>query len=138
MAEASVEQPAAPEPVPAAEATPPAESKESKPAITTTTPRQMLRFAQDRKAGTFSRKPQYAAEMRFHRPNMKADAFEVELLKKNGTFVHSSSPLKIPVPQIVNHHADKVYGTNDADCHSANTNPGFSRNPLGGFYTQIR
>jgi hypothetical protein len=123
-----------PESAPAADAAP----MEMTPPIGTVTPRQMMGFDPSRKAKTFSRKPQYAAEMRFHKPNMKADAFEVDLLKKSGTFVNSSAPLKIPVPQIVNHHADKVYGSNDADCHSANTNPGFSRNPLGGFYTQIR
>jgi hypothetical protein len=134
MAEVSMEQPAAPEPAPAVVASPEAESQP----VMTVTPRQMMRYDPGRKAKTFARKPAYAAEMRFHKPNMKADAFEVELLKKNGTFVHSAAPLKIPVPSIVNHHADKVYGTNDADCHSANTNPGFSRNPLGGFYTQIR
>merc|ERR1719265_822662 len=90
------------------------------------------------KTRTFSRKPQYAAEKRFHAPHSHYEAPEVDLLKANGTFVHAAQPLKVPVPQIVHHSGDKVYGTNDADCHSANTNPGFSRNPLGGFYTQIR
>merc|ERR1719463_460594 len=97
-----------------------------------------MRYDPGRKAKTFSRAPQYSAEARFYKPNMKTEALEVELLKKNGTFVHSAAPLKVPTPSIVNHHSDKIYGTNDADCHSANTNPGFSRNPLGGFYTQIR
>ena len=31
-----------------------------------------------------------------------------------------------------------VGGPVGGDVHSAATNPGFSRNPLGGFYTQIR
>jgi hypothetical protein len=138
MAEVSAEQPAAPPQEPVEEVAAASPEAVSNPVMSTQTPRQMSRFDPGRKAKTFSRTPQFAAEMRFHKPNLKADAFEVDLLKKNSTFVHSAAPLKIPVPQIVNHHADKVYGTNDADCHSANTNPGFSRNPLGGFYTQIR
>jgi hypothetical protein len=137
MAEASVEKSASPEkePVPEAAAAP---LQETKPPMSTHTPRQMMRYDPGRKAKTFSRAPQYSAEARFYKPNMKTEALEVELLKKNGTFVHSAAPLKVPTPSIVNHHSDKIYGTNDADCHSANTNPGFSRNPLGGFYTQIR
>ena len=61
-----------------------------------------------------------------------------EEFRKTGTFLHSPAPLARPRPVQVQHGSDRVYGTNDADCHSANTNPGFSRNPAGGFYTQIR
>jgi len=47
-------------------------------------------------------------------------------------------PALAPVPVLIQHKPDRVGGPLGGDVHSASTNPGFSRNPLGGYYTQIR
>lgn len=76
------------------------------------------------------------AQLRFHYPRMSnmpvADEEKLRQTMSNGP----GDPRAPPVPVIVKHGFEKALGVIEGDHHSKNTNPGFSRNCLGGFFTQ--
>jgi hypothetical protein len=100
---------------------------------------------------TFSRKPSCYAELRYHKPQQSRPVLTAGLQLNNGMksaklqpiLAKSASvpsmrlPIGAPMPVMVQHKPDRVGGPVGGDVHAAATNPGFSRNPLGGFYTQI-
>lgn len=70
------------------------------------------------------------AQLRFHYPRMSNTPVpDEEKLRR-------STNIERPMPVIVKHGWEKAPGVIEGDHHSKNTNPGFSRNILGGFYTQ--
>ncbi|CEL94190.1 unnamed protein product [Vitrella brassicaformis CCMP3155] len=52
----------------------------------------------------------------------------------HGTFVDCDKGLKPSTPLIISHTSGEVKGRIDGDLHSRNTNPGYSRNVMGGFF----
>lgn len=112
----------------------------------------MQRSATQSSAGmTFSKKPSCYAELRYHKPQQSRPVLMagLQLNKAMGSakletiLARSASvplmrlPGSSPTPVIVQIKGDRVGGPVGGDVHGSNTNPGFSRNPLGGFYTQI-
>uniref|UniRef100_A0A0G4HEL2 Uncharacterized protein n=1 Tax=Chromera velia CCMP2878 TaxID=1169474 RepID=A0A0G4HEL2_9ALVE len=52
------------------------------------------------------------------------------------TFLHDGeTPLNSGCPVMNGHASGQVKGRIEGDLHSRNTNPGYARNALGGFYT---
>lgn len=104
---------------------------------------------------TFSQKPTCYAELRYHKPQQSRPVLMAGLqlskamksAKLDAVLTRSASmPMMMPVhqfpggapmPVLIQHKGDRVGGPVGGDVHSAGTNPGFSRNPLGGFYTQV-
>merc|ERR1719159_1236772 len=94
---------------------------------------------------TFSKKPSYYAELRSYQPiltaglqlgNAMKSAKLEQVLSKSTSL--PALPSVAPIPVLIQHKPDRVGGPLGGDVHSSATNPGFSRNPLGGYYTQIR
>ncbi|EER17884.1 hypothetical protein Pmar_PMAR027599 [Perkinsus marinus ATCC 50983] len=82
------------------------------------------------------RAPLSHAERRYYQPKMNNDPPALLKSLRLETFPHKSSVgLCPPIPVLVRHKADTVGGVIEGDHHSKNTNPGFSRNILGGFFT---
>merc|ERR1711937_867959 len=99
---------------------------------------------------TFSKKPSYYAELRYYKPQsyrpiltaglqlgnaMKSAKLEQVLSKSTSL---PALPALAPVPVLIQHKPDRVGGPLGGDVHGSSMNPGFGRNALGGFYTQIR
>lgn len=75
-------------------------------------------------------------QLRFHYPRMSNTPVPDEEKLRNTTSLHSKEKMAPPMPVIVKHGWEKTLGVIEGDHHSKNTNPGFSRNCLGGFFTQ--
>merc|ERR1719191_773761 len=76
------------------------------------------------------------AALRFQHPSMSSTQVP-DARKINQTeFLHiPGEQVYAPVPLIVKHGIEQTKGIIEGDHHTKNTNPGFIRNPLGGFYT---
>lgn len=75
------------------------------------------------------------AQLRFHYPRMSNSSVPDEE-KLRRTISLQGETMAPPMPVIVKHGFEKALGVIEGDHHSKNTNPGFSRNCLGGFFTQ--
>ncbi|KAF4741026.1 hypothetical protein FOZ62_031650, partial [Perkinsus olseni] len=82
------------------------------------------------------RAPLTHAERRYYQPKMNNDPPRLLRTWRSEAFLHKASvSLFPPIPVLARHKADTIHGVIEGDHHSKNTNAGFSRNVLGGFYT---
>jgi len=65
----------------------------------------------------------------------RKQARNYSLKAEKETFLHCPLTLAPPVPVVIKHGFNKSHGVVLGDFHAKNTNPGFCRNNLGGFYT---
>merc|ERR550514_1251039 len=86
-------------------------------------------------AGTIHKAPMPHAAQRFMKPSM-SNSSPVSGDLGSTAYLHlPEERVNAPVPVLVKHGVEMTKGIIEGDHHTKNTNPGYIRNPLGGFYT---
>merc|ERR1712224_118695 len=86
-------------------------------------------------AGTVPKAVMPHAAKRFMKPTM-SNTSPVSANLGSTSYLHlPAESVNAPVPVLVRHGVEQTKGIIEGDHHTKNTNPGYIRNPLGGFYT---